>query len=137
MHKIIKELILADDKLLKELTVAGDYLLKNGLDKTELGKPLNVIRSDFELVAKGLNDRQKLVDEFQALAEAFNSSVTDLGKKREEIDMKVKCLEVAAENISQLDVVELGPVNESRQIVNAAVCNLNEIQGWLKTDIAV
>jgi len=51
--------------------------------------------------------------------------------------MKVKCLGVAAENISQLDMVELGPVNESRHIVNAAVCNLKEIQGRLKTDIAV
>jgi len=80
LHKPIKELILTDDKLLKELTVAIDYLLKNSLDKTELGEPLNVIRSDFELVAKGLNDRQKLFDEFQALTEAFNSSVTDLGK---------------------------------------------------------
>jgi len=137
LHTLIKDLNSADDKLLEELTAAGDYLLKNALDKTELGEQLNVIKSDFELVASGLNDRLKLVDEVQALAEAFNSSVTDLDTKLEEIDMKVKRLEVAAENISQLDVIELGPVNECRQIVTAAVCNFNEIQGKLNTDISI
>ncbi len=134
LHTLIKDLNSVDDQLLEDLTESGDYIIKHAADKTKISGKLTLIKADFDLIANSLNDGLKLVDDVQILAEDFNNSVTDLNQRLDQIDLKVKNLGVDAQNIHELDLIEIKTINECKEVMNTAVGSYNDIRQNLKAN---